>query len=39
VTVRRSAFRGLKFALSISYCNHPKVLDVMGMNYTCGGVG
>ena len=39
VTVRRSAFRGLKFALSISYCNHPKVLDVMGMHYTCGGVG
>lgn len=39
VTVRRSAFRGLKFSLSISYCNHPRVLDVMGMHYTCGGVG
>lgn len=39
ITVRRSAFRGLKFTLSVSYCDHPKVMRAMGMHFTCGGVG
>ena len=39
ILVRRAAFRGVKFTLASSYCDHPDVLQAMGIQYTCGGVG
>jgi hypothetical protein len=37
LVVRRGAVDSVKIFMSMGYCEHPSVLDALGIEFTCGG--
>lgn len=38
LSTRRGAFSALKVLYAMGYCEHPRVLEAMGISYSCQGV-